>query len=545
MVTHRNKFRALLVVLIVHACLFAQAADPGTVLIRNVRLIDRDGQAEDAVVSILIKDGKLDVVTKDEIPAAEAALVVDAQNGVLLGQLHVGEPPSFLILDQDPRDDIEVLLDTKTHARFVVHNGEVIKNTLPEAVDVEPTKKAGWLAYTPPPMALPLSYQDETKWNRWEGKYVSGIFVAAVALDRQRWFSQDDASEQQVGDLAGFDGGEIRGLRFGVVGTLNFKKPWVYTVFAATNAFDKGFDSDGSDDFAFFDYRLDIPVGGGTTLSIGKQKEPISMERIMPMPSLPMQERTSIADALLPSRNFGVVVSGTVLDRRMTWAGGAFNDSIVHGESFGEGTSQLIGRLTWLPFLSEDESNLFHIGFGMRYSDAVEGIQTQTEPEFNNAPVFVDSGLFVADEARIYNLEASWRRGPLWVGGEYLATGVDAPLKSGDPDFNGYSVTGSWTLTGEIRPYNRRSGILGTIPVSKSVYQGGWGAWEVGIRWSSLDLTEGTVQGGEMDILSLGLNWWLSPIFNVNLNYRHINLDRFGLNGDAQGLNFRVMLILE
>ena len=98
--------------------------------------------------------------------------------------------------------------------------------------DDEP-KKSGWLAYTPPPLMVPMDYQDTTKWNRWETKYVSGIFVSAVVVDRANWLSQNDVSEAQFGDLKEFDGGEIRGFRLGVVGTLNFEKPWVYTFFAS------------------------------------------------------------------------------------------------------------------------------------------------------------------------------------------------------------------------------------------------------------------------------------------------------------------------
>ena len=77
------------------------------------------------------------------------------------------------------------------------------------------------------------------------------------------------------------------------------------------------------------------------------------------------------------------------------------------------------------------------------------------------------------------------------------------------------------------------------------MYQGGWGAWEVSARWSSLDLTDGPIDGGELDILSLGLNWWLSPIFNVNMNYRYITNDVGGISGDVGGLMTRVLLILE
>lgn len=48
----------------------AQSPDPDPILIRNVRLIDRDRDAEDVVVHILIKKKKLELVTKDRIPAA-------------------------------------------------------------------------------------------------------------------------------------------------------------------------------------------------------------------------------------------------------------------------------------------------------------------------------------------------------------------------------------------------------------------------------------------------------------------------------------------
>jgi phosphate-selective porin OprO/OprP len=51
--------------------------------------------------------------------------------------------------------------------------------------------------------------------------------------------------------------------------------------------------------------------------------------------------------------------------------------------------------------------------------------------------------------------------------------------------------------------------------------------------------------GGKVDIWSAGLNWWLSPYLNVSLNYRYITLDRFGFEGNSQGFNSRLMLILE
>ena len=68
---------------------------------------------------------------------------------------------------------------------------------------------------------------------------------------------------------------------------------------------------------------------------------------------------------------------------------------------------------------------------------------------------------------------------------------------------------------------------------------------EVAARWSDLDLTDGPVEGGHLQILSLGLNWWLTPFFNVNFNYRHIELDRLGTTGLSDGVNTRILLTLE
>lgn len=291
------------------------------------------------------------------------------------------------------------------------------------------------------------------------------------------------------------------------MGTLNFPQPWVYTVFAATNAFTKGFDTDEDDDLTFFDWRVDIPTFAGTTLSVGKQKEPLSLERSTALIFLPMQERSAVSDALLPSRNVGLVFSGTGFDQRMAWAGGAFNDWLDPDSSgsFSDSATQYIGRVTGLPFVSPDESNLLHVGFGLRYSNAKEGLLGVTEPEFNQSPSFVNTGVFSADSSLIYNLEASWRKGPFWILGEYVFNDVSAP-DLGNPNFTGYYLSGAWALTGEMHGYNRKSGTFGPLPVARSVYQGGWGAWEVAARWSDLDLTDGLVDGGEMQIASLGLS---------------------------------------
>lgn len=48
-----------------------------------------------------------------------------------------------------------------------------------------------------------------------------------------------------------------------------------------------------------------------------------------------------------------------------------------------------------------------------------------------------------------------------------------------------------------------------------------------------------------MDVASLGLSWWLTPFFGVNVNYRYIWNTRNGVQDSSSGLNSRLVLLLE
>ena len=555
---HRQILLTFAAVLLLGLAQAQEASEPRDVLIRNATLLDPAGTGPDRMVSLLVRNAKLELISEDPISGEGVDEVVNANAGFIIGNLEIGAPPNFMILIADPREDFQALLDTKKYASFAMHDGRVVKNTLvqvPESEqDVqarEQPRQGSWLAYTPPPLAVPLSYTDTSKWNRWETEYVSGIFIAGLVLDRINWLSQDAESESQVGDLSAFEGGEIRGLRVGAVGTLNmFDQPWIYTIFGATNAFDKGYNEEGLDSFTLFDWRLDVPFYRNTVLSIGKQKEPISGERVQSMIYNHMQERSAVSDALMPSRNVGIVWNGAGALPYSTWAVGVFNDWIDTDEDFDDSATQYIGRVTWAPLRTDDDSSLLHVGLGYRYSDAKEGIRFRTEPEFDQSPAFVDTGfdtptgVLPADNFQTWNAELSWRRGPLWIASEYTRTSVDN-TDLANPNFDGYWIAGSWVLTGEMRPYNRKSGTFRNLPVARTVYQGGKGAWELSARWSSIDLTDGLVDGGEMDIASLGLTWWLTPIFSVGANYRYIWNTRLGVEGRSSGFNSRIILLLE
>ena len=527
------------------------------IVIRNITFVDPAKKKKNTTANLIITNKLFDLVTQDDIDVGHGDIIFDAQNGFILGSLEPGEIANFLVLDANPHENIEALLDTKKHVLLAIHNGVIIRNNLraesnisaiAEQKRVKP-KRTGWLSYTPPPIVLPSNYKD-ADWIKFDNDYFSTILIGALALDRQSWKSQDEASLAQVGNLQDFNGGEIRALRFGLAGAIKFDKPWIYMITGATNTFDKGFDTNTTDNVSFMDWRLDIPTFYNTTLSIGKQKEPISMERLMSMTFLPMQERALVSDALLPSRNFGAVLSGITLNQKLTWAGGVFNNWIEDEGSLSENSTELVGRTTWLPYQSEDEDELIHLAFGLRYSNAKEGLRYASEPEFNKSSTFVDTGDIDADNSVTYNLEAAWRKGPVWVIGEYTKSKVAADYLQ-NPELSGYHISAVFSVTGEMREYNKRSGTFSPLRVARSVEQGGWGALEVSTRWSVFDGSDGGLAAGDTSILSVGFAWWLTPKFNLNFNYRWIDLNRCSfiseacnLQGRSSGFNTRLALFL-
>jgi phosphate-selective porin OprO/OprP len=96
-----------------------------------------------------------------------------------------------------------------------------------------------------------------------------------------------------------------------------------------------------------------------------------------------------------------------------------------------------------------------------------------------------------------------------------------------------------------MRPYRQATGVFRGQPVAQNVHQGGWGALELGLRFSSVDLTEGTIEGGEMDIATFSINWWATTSFGVGLNARRTWTDRFGLEGTMDAVVSRVSLFLQ
>ncbi len=163
------------------------------------------------------------------------------------------------------------------------------------------------------------------------------------------------------------------------------------------------------------------------------------------------------------------------------------------------------------------------------------------------------------DGAFMYGFEAGLNLENFYIGGEYFnfQTSRDAPRfntgTTAEPEFSGWYVEGSWFITGESKPYAAKStsnnyAVWGTPRVIKPFSLSGdsWGAWELAVRYSNADLNFnegvvgaavplGGVRGGEQNIWTLGINWYLNNNIRMMFDVNDVDIDQIAAGNLGAG----------
>ena len=113
--------------------------------------------------------------------------------------------------------------------------------------------------------------------------------------------------------------------------------------------------------------------------------------------------------------------------------------------------------------------------------------------------------------------------GPFHLQSEYYHTTVDREISTNeDLTFSGFYVEGGWFLTGESMNYKASKGSFSRVTPKGVVGKGGIGVWQVAMRYSSLDLTDEDITGGEEDNFTVGLNCYATPNIRFAANYVNV-----------------------
>jgi phosphate-selective porin len=344
-------------------------------------------------------------------------------------------------------------------------------------------------------------------------------------------FEQDAASRAQVGNQE--DEFEVRSFRVSARGFFELWRRWDYM---ASYEY-KGFDQTSEEDWNTTDFRISTQLGDGPTkITIGKIKQAHVYEMVGDAANLPHHER--LLSPFFVSRGVGASVSGQLPEQRGTWTVGWYNDWLTENQDWSDAGNEFAARITWLPVWEEEGRNFVHLGASTRYVGTDNNIlRMKGRPASNVADNYVDTGELDADHAWNYGLEALVNRGPWSLLAEYVHADVHS-ASVGDPAFSGWYLTGSWILSGDYRPYDRKAGYARRV-----LPQERWGALELVARVGRVDLADAGVDGGTMDGWWLAANWWATRRWKASIGYGNIDLDRFGLDGNTETLLSRIQWI--
>ncbi len=305
------------------------------------------------------------------------------------------------------------------------------------------------------------------------------------------------------------DGTEVRRARLEAEGRLFHD--WTYELGVD---FASG-ESDVKD--AYIGYEGWWPV----SFKMGQFKEPFSLEEMTSSKYITFME-SALPNAFAPGRNIGI--GAHRYWETLTAAGGLFGEAFDSDGPEDEGNEGwgAAGRLTYSPLHLETQA--VHLGAAAEYRkpDDSDEIQFQTRPESHVTDVrYANTGdILEVDNTVKYGLEAAGVWGPFSVQGEYIYTDVNRNSGFEDVSFNGWYTFASWFLTGESRRYRARNGAFGRIKP-----QHRYGAWELAARYSTIDLSDGPVTGGEEENITLGLNWYINSQLRAMANYVIIDND--------------------
>jgi len=256
-----------------------------------------------------------------------------------------------------------------------------------------------------------------------------------------------------------------------------------------------------------------------------------------------------------------VIYSDPSLYAALSFTGGKVADSSVYADE----QTALLGRVADMVYKDSDWALLLGANGSYvitpPYASGLTGAHNVTisagpETTFNDMGTkLVSTGAINVDHVTQWGLEgaAQWRT--LYAQGGYYGYSMErAGTTFEDPDFNGWYLMSSWVLTGERRAYSASNGSFSApkprIPFSLS--GSGWGAWELALRYSDLDLNfdEGSagtaagtsaIRGGEQQITSFGVNWYPNTLVRFDLNLQHVDIDRLSTAGADVGQDFNVI----
>jgi phosphate-selective porin OprO/OprP len=366
-----------------------------------------------------------------------------------------------------------------------------------------------------------------------------------LATDFRRGSFNDATENDHARDLN--DGFNFRRVRLGIEGKAfgDFEYNFLYDFGGS------GIEEGGKISAAWVQYNGFGPV----KLRVGAFPPVTSLEDAASNASSLFGERASVAETVRGLAGGDGRTAVALLGSGERWNFTAAVTGNVIGTSTYDEQVGLVGRFAYVPF--KRANALIHLGLNTTVvtspaaggpdvpGGAVTNLRLRDRPELRvDGTRLVDTGNIDADSLTSVGAEFGALYKNFYIQAEYFDIGIERRASAlPDPEFNGWYVQGSWILTGESRRYSTaNAGFDGPRPAKPfNLKEGTWGAWELAVRYSTLDLNylenalpaAGSIRGGEQDIFSVGINWYVNNGVTLQAAYRNVSVDRLSPGGTA------------
>jgi phosphate-selective porin OprO/OprP len=256
-------------------------------------------------------------------------------------------------------------------------------------------------------------------------------------------------------------------------------------------------------------------------ITVGKHKEPLSLQELTSSKWVTTVERAAIVDFFAEGRSLGISVGGA-----NDFGGYQIG---VFDAARNEGANRQLWATTGRVHLSpiNSERALFHIGLGATHRDVDNtdfdggGEITQGIKKGDKLTVGFAGDGTEGEKRNAINLELAGKAGPFHAQAEanWRKTTLETPdanIDVSDTTNSGWYVQAGGFLTGESRIYKK--GTWDKVkPNNKKL-----GAWEVfaraeGLNFDNSGISDATRNKG--NIYNLGVNWYPNDILRISANY--------------------------
>jgi phosphate-selective porin OprO/OprP len=310
-----------------------------------------------------------------------------------------------------------------------------------------------------------------------------------------------DGALYDGGVLEDEDGFDMRRLRLGLAGHIIKWPGWNYKLELDL--------TDGENSLS--DFYLSRRFEKWGTVRIGNQKVAQTLSGQTSSLSIAFMERPLPVLAFTLRRRLGIGWDTHLkkLGANVTVFAGDPNESV--------GSEGWAARAYFNP--TRDQFQVTHVGASIMQLSSENDSRIWARPESHVTNIrLVDTGVWPeVDVGSALGLELAGARGPLTFKSEFYSAEWSRK-DARNPKFKGWYGEVSWFLSGESALYRDGKFIRPNI-------SGNNGAWQVAVRFSTVNLNDEDVQGGTQKNLSFGVSWYSRTHWRFMANVIKVRAD--------------------